>query len=92
MIVVGAIGMYVGIKVTRRQLFLRQLRVARISPEELLVKLSAGDPVYIVDLRHDLDVQLQPVMIRGAERIDPAALEQGRVTIPRERETVLYCS
>ena len=91
-IVVGAIGAYVGVKVTRRQLFLRRLRVARISPEELMAKLGAGDPVFIVDLRHDLDVQLQPVMIRGAVRIDPAALEQGHVTIPRERETVLYCS
>ena len=91
-IVVAAIGVYVGVKVTRRRLFLRQLRVARISPEELLAKVSAGDPVLIVDLRHELDVQLQPVMIRGAVRIDPAALEQGHVTIPRERETVLYCS
>jgi membrane protein DedA with SNARE-associated domain len=91
-LVVGAIGVYVGVKVTRRQLFLRQLRVARISPEELMAKLGAGDPVFIVDLRHDLDVQLQPVMIRGAVRIDPAALEQGHATIPRERETVLYCS
>ena len=91
-IVVGAIGAYVGVKVTRRRLFLRQLRVARISPEELMAKLGAGDPVLIVDLRHDLDVQLQPVMIRGAVRIDPAALAQGHATIPRERETVLYCS
>jgi len=31
-------------------------------------------------------------MIRGAMRITPAALEQGRITIPPDREVVLYCS
>jgi hypothetical protein len=46
--------------VTRRQLFLRKLRIARISPEELETKLTAGEPVFIVDLRHDLDVQAEP--------------------------------
>lgn len=91
-IVAGAFGFYLGVKVTRRQLFLRQLRIARISPEELEAKLSAHEPVFIVDLRHELDVQAQPMMIRGAVHMAPAALEQGHATIPRDREVVLYCS
>lgn len=91
-IVVGTSGLYLAVKVTRRQLFLRQLRVARISSEEVAAKLSTGEPVLIVDLRHELDVQAQPMMIRGAVRIAPAALEQGRATIPLDREVVLYCS
>jgi membrane protein DedA with SNARE-associated domain len=91
-IVVGAVALYLGVKVTRRQLFLRQLRTARISPEELEARLSAREPVFIVDLRHDLDVQAQPIMIRGAVHIDPGALEQGRKTVPRDREVVLYCT
>jgi membrane protein DedA with SNARE-associated domain len=91
-IVVAALVVYVGIKVTRRQLFLRRLRIARISPEELAAKLSTGEPVLIVDVRHALDVQAHPLMIRGAVHIDPAALERGHVTLPRDREVVLYCS
>jgi membrane protein DedA with SNARE-associated domain len=91
-IVVAALALYLGIKVTRRQLFLRQLRIARISPEELDAKLRAGEPVLIVDVRHELDVQAHPLMIRGAVHIAPAALEQGHATIPRDREVVLYCS
>lgn len=91
-IVAGAVGLYLGVKVTRRQLFLRQLRIARIRPEELEAKLRAREPVFIVDLRHDLDVQAHPMMIRGAVHIDPAALEQGQATVPRDREVVLYCS
>lgn len=91
-IAAGAFGLYLGVKVTRRQLFLRQLRIARISPEELEAKLRAREPVFIVDLRHDLDIQSEPMMIRGAVRITLAKLEQGSAGIPRDREVVLYCS
>ena len=91
-IVVVALSAYVGVKVTRRQLFLRKLRIERIRPEELDAKLTAGEPVFIVDLRHDLDVQAEPRMIRGAVHMTPAALEQGHITVPRDREVVLYCS
>jgi membrane protein DedA with SNARE-associated domain len=91
-IVAGAFGFYLGVKVTRRQLFLRQLRIARISPEELEAKLTAREPVFIVDLRHELDVQADPMMIQGAVHMTPAALEQSHAAIPRDREVVLYCS
>ena len=91
-IAVGAIGLYLGIKITRRQLFLRRLRIARIAPEELAARLGAGEPVVVVDLRHDFDVQAEPRMIPGAVRLTPAELEQGKVAIPRDREAVLYCS
>ena len=88
----AAFAVYLAIKVIRRQLFLRELRIARITPEELAAKLSANEPVLVVDLRHELELQGQPKMIRGALRVTPADLEQGRVTIPRDREVVLYCS
>jgi hypothetical protein len=38
-------------KGTRRQLFLRQLRIARITVDELVRKLDAGESVSIIDLR-----------------------------------------
>ena len=91
-IAAGLLVLYLGIKMTRRHLFLRRLRIARISPEELHAKLLGGEPVLVVDLRHDLDVQAAPTMIRGAVRVTPAALEEGRLTIPRDREMVLYCT
>ena len=91
-IVVAVFILYVAIKVTRRQLFLRQLRISRISPDELAAKLAAGEPVIVVDLRHELDVQSHPSMIRGAIHMAPAALERGEVTLPRGAEVVLYCS
>ena len=91
-IIAGAFGLYLGVKVTRRQFFLRQLRMARISPEELEAKLTAREPVFVVDLRHELDVQADPMKIQGAIHMVPAALEQGHAAIPRDRDVVLYCS
>ena len=85
-------ALYLGVKVTRRQLFLRQLRIARISPEELEAKLTAGEPVFIVDLRHELDVQAEPAMIRGAVHLAPPRSSKRHAAIPRDREVVLYCS
>jgi membrane protein DedA with SNARE-associated domain len=91
-IIVGVLGLYLGIKVVRRQLFVRKLRMARISPEELAAKLSASEAVFIVDLRSEIDVNAEPTMIRGAVHMAPASLEYGHVPIPRDREVVLYCS
>lgn len=91
-VVAGAFGFYLGVKVTRRQLFLRQLRIARITVDELVRKLDAGEPVSIIDLRHDLDVQAEPIGIPGAVHMTPSALEQRRALIPRDRDVVLYCS
>lgn len=91
MIAVAAVG-YLGFKVLRRQHLLRQLRIARITPEELARKMNAGEPVYVVDLRHAVEVQAQPMKIPGALRIDPGALEEGRAKIPRDRELILYCT
>ena len=92
-VIVGAVVLaYLAIKVTRRSLFIRRLRIARITPEELAAKLQAQEPVFIVDLRHDLDAQAQPMKIPGAAHIAPAALEQHHAAIPRDRDVVLYCS
>ena len=56
---------YVAWKFYNRQSFLRKLRIARITPEELKGKLDAGEDVIIVDLRHALDFEAQPDTIPG---------------------------
>lgn len=91
-IIAAVVGVHLGVKVSRRRLFLRQLRIARISPEELKAKLTAGEPVFIVDLRHELDVRAEPLVIPGALQMAPAVIEHGQAAIPRDQEVVLYCS
>jgi membrane protein DedA with SNARE-associated domain len=83
---------YIGWKFVMRQRFLRQLRIARITPEELKQKLDAGEDVVIVDLRHSLDFEAEPQTIPGAFRMDAAELEEAHEQIPRDRDVVLYCT
>jgi membrane protein DedA with SNARE-associated domain len=92
-LVVGAalIG-YVLLKYLRRWLFIRRLRIARISPEDLRRKLDAGEDIAIIDLRTELDVAAAPYAIPGSRWIAAEHLDDHLSDIPRDRELVLYCS
>jgi membrane protein DedA with SNARE-associated domain len=92
LIVAGALVGYVLLKYLRRRLFLRKLRIARISPEDLKRKLEAGEDVAILDLRTALDVAAVPYAIPGSRWITAEALDEHLSDIPRDRELVLYCS
>ena len=59
---------YLAIKYARRARFVRLLRVAHISPDELKDKLEADANVVIVDLRLHLDFGCGADLARG----DPA--------------------
>ena len=90
--VVGALVGYVLLKFLRRWLFLRRLRIARISTEDLKQKLDAGEDVAILDLRTALDVAATPYAIPGSRWISAEALDEHLAEIPRDRELILYCS
>jgi membrane protein DedA with SNARE-associated domain/rhodanese-related sulfurtransferase len=83
---------YILWKFYNRQKFLRKLKIARITPEELKEKLDAGEDVLVVDLRHSLDFDANPETIPGALHIDAAELEEAYEVIPRDREIVLFCA
>lgn len=87
-----AFGAYLALKYVRRARFIRLLRVARISPEELKEKLDARADVVIVDLRHPLDFAAAPLTLPGAIRMAPDEVAGRHREIPRDREIVLYCT
>jgi membrane protein DedA with SNARE-associated domain/rhodanese-related sulfurtransferase len=91
-LLIAAFAGYIGWKFYHRQKFLRNLRIARITPEELKEKIDAGEDVIIVDLRHALDFDAQPESIPGALHMDAAELEEAHEVIPRDREIVLFCA
>ena len=91
-ILFGALGAYIAWKFIHRQRFLRQLRVARITPEELKLKIDAGEEVVVVDLRHSLDFEADPETIPGAHRMEASELEEALHLIPQDRDVVLYCT
>jgi membrane protein DedA with SNARE-associated domain len=88
----GALGAYIGWKYVQRRRFIRSLRIARITPDELKSKIDAGEEVVIVDLRGSLDFDAAPQTIRGAIRMAPEQVEESHTQIPRDREIVLFCT
>lgn len=88
----GAFVAYLGWKVFRRQILYRELRLARITPEDLLQRLGRKEPLVVLDLRHPLEFVGDPHMIPGALRMSPEDLDQRYSEIPRDRDVVLYCS
>jgi membrane protein DedA with SNARE-associated domain len=92
LIVGSALLIWVLVKLVRRQLFLRELRIARITPEELKTRLDDGDHVVVVDLRHSSDFDVSGVSIPGAIRVAVEEIDRGHDRIPRDREIVLFCT
>jgi len=91
-LVAAAVAGYVIVKWIQRQRFLRSLRIARMSQDELKRDLDSGNPVFVVDLRSALDVAAPPFVIPGALRIAAEELERRHQGIPRDRDVVVYCS
>jgi membrane protein DedA with SNARE-associated domain len=92
MVLLGSLAAYILWKYVQRRRFFYRLRMARISPRELLEKLNAGDEVMIVDLRQPIDIEIVPYVIPGALRMATEELEKRHQEIPRDRDIVLYCS
>lgn len=88
----AVLASYIAYKFIARQRFLRELRISRITPEELKQKIDSGEPLVIVDLRHSLDFEAEPETIPGAFRMDAKELEEKNDRLPRDREVILYCT
>lgn len=86
------LGVYIGWKYFNRRRFLRKLRIARISPEELKRKIDSHEDVVVVDLRHAVEFAADPETIPGAVHMDAGDLEEGFDVIPRDREIILFCN
>ncbi len=82
----------VGYKYVQRRRFFAELYKSRISPEDLLAMLDAGEAVVIVDLRHPLDSVTDERILPGALRMLPEDLAQKAPTLPVDQEIVLYCT
>jgi len=91
-LLVGGLLAYVGWKYAQRRRFLRSLRVARVTPEQLKADLDSGVDLAIIDLRHALDYAAEPRILPGAIRLPAEELEQRGKELPQGRTLVLYCS
>ncbi|WP_263357100.1 VTT domain-containing protein [Acidicapsa ligni] len=79
-------------RIYRRQSYMKKLRTARLEPQTLKQMLDAGEPVYIVDLRHPLEFVPDPFTLPGAHQFSPDLLTLQSAQIPTDRDIVLFCT
>ena len=91
LLVLGIVGFFLA-RLARRRMVLKELASARLEPEELRQQLEAGEQVYIVDLRHPLELLTDPFTLPGALHFAPDILAARHHEIPRDRDVVLYCT
>jgi rhodanese-related sulfurtransferase len=70
----------------------REFERHSIEPEALKVLLESKADVTVLDVRQPLDLLAYPEIIPGAVRISPAEILADPSRIPRERDTIVYCT
>jgi membrane protein DedA with SNARE-associated domain/rhodanese-related sulfurtransferase len=91
LLLLGIAGFFLG-RLYRRRAALKELAASRLEPEELKQQLDAGEQVYIVDLRHPLELLADPFTLPGALHFSPEEVTARHLEIPRDRDVVLYCT
>jgi membrane protein DedA with SNARE-associated domain/rhodanese-related sulfurtransferase len=90
-VVVAALGAYLAIRWTERWLFVRRLRMDRISVEELAAMIDRGETPVILDVR-SADLRLREGIIPGSLAAGIAEAPTMLERHPRDIEVVVYCS
>ncbi len=91
-VVGAALAGYVGWRFLQRRRFRRELRMARISVEELTGRLAAPEPPLVVDVRTKRGVWLDARRIPGSLRLSFDEIDERLAELPRGRELILYCT
>jgi membrane protein DedA with SNARE-associated domain len=92
LVILGGLAAYILWKYLDRRQFLHQLYMARVTPEELKQKLDGGEDLMIFDVRHSYEFEADPQTIPGAFHLSLERLEKEDLSIPRDREVILYCN
>jgi membrane protein DedA with SNARE-associated domain/rhodanese-related sulfurtransferase len=91
-LLVAAIIAFFLVRLYRRRAFMKELVQSRVEPADLKSQLDAGEAVYIVDLRHPLELLPDPFTLPGAVHFSPDGLAERNAEIPRDRDVVLFCT
>jgi membrane protein DedA with SNARE-associated domain len=91
-VVFGLAALYIGFKYFQRRRLLSELRMARITVDELYQKQEAGENPFVLDLRSQLEIKQHPWLIRGALHMTMDEVHLRHQDIPRDRDIILYCS
>ena len=70
----------------------RELERYSITPEALCGLLASNQEVLVFDVRLPLDLLADSEIIPGARRIPPKELRENPSLIPRDKDTIVYCT
>ncbi len=91
-LIAGALLLVIVVKWWQRFQFLQKLRLARISPEELIGMLDSDPPPVVIDVRTASAQRRDPRKIPRALVIPRDAISEHVAKLPRDREIILYCT
>lgn len=63
-----------------------------ITAEELQILLAANQEILLFDVRQPLDLLANSEIIPGARRIPPKEVLENPLLIPKEKDSILYCT
>jgi rhodanese-related sulfurtransferase len=89
LLVLAAVGLYLVAKWSRRQMFIRQLRMDRITVAQLRKLIADGEKPIIVDVRSN-EARAEGI-IPGAVVVNLDDIELPAINDPLDREVVIYC-
>ncbi len=90
--IVALAALYLAHKYFQRHRLLSELRMARITADELHQKQEAGENLIVLDLRSHLEFEQNPLLIRGALHMTLDEVQLRGQEIPRDRDIILCCS
>lgn len=93
-VVLGVVlAAWIAVKWWQRFRFFHKLRLARVTPEEVLEMIESGNPPVIVDVRTASALRRDPRHLPHALVIPSTDnLPERLKDIPRDREIILYCT
>jgi rhodanese-related sulfurtransferase len=90
-VIAAVVLIYIAYKFWQRQRLLRELRMAKISVDELGQMLNSGQSPLILDVRSALELEQDPAIIRGAVHLAIDDLDKRHGEFPLDRDIIVYC-
>jgi len=91
-ILTSAVVFYAAAKWVERWMFMRVMRMARLSVDELKALKRANAPVIVLDARSSIARKIDPRHIPGAVPVDFAAPAHNAGDVTPDHHIVVYCS
>jgi rhodanese-related sulfurtransferase len=83
----GLIALWIKPRISRRA-----IENYRITPETLHRLMESGPQILIYDVRQPLDLLANTEIIPGAARVPPKELLENPRLIPKDKDSVVYCT